>query len=169
MRLIPAIFGILLAFAPSVAAQVAAIPGSGCADGTSAGAPIVPVGQPQVGNLTFALSHQCQASSTAAFFLWGSCGASPLVDWNLGDSCFGSWASTPATCGNVIGSSLFLLDGTLTDGSGSVAWAFPIPGIPELVAFTLATPFCYQFICVELGVANPCRGVSQGLLVQITP
>lgn len=158
--------------AAPLSAQMTPVAGTGCADGSASGGPITSVGglAPEAGALTFAFEHACPGTTTAAFFLWGDCNL-PLIDWDLSNSCFGSWTAAPLTCGNPIGN-LHYFSGDLTVG-GVATWAFPIPDLRpagiDLAAISASAPgWCFQMICVEIGDPNPCRGVSEAVQVTIT-
>lgn len=152
-------------------AQLTPLPASGCSESSSVGTDVFAVDDqvPQLGNFGFALEHLCEVGSNAAFFVFGVCATGSPVDWNLNDPCFGAWATMPSSCVNVVDDLTASLDGSLTRQGGKVIVPFPIPNIPALVTFTQSTPLCFQFICVDLNAANPCRSVSRGVSMTILP
>lgn len=153
--------------AATAAAQLTVIPNTGCRDGVSTGSDVYPIAnqQPTIGNVAFGLGYTCPPGATAAFVVWGTCNAGPLIDWDLSATCFNWWTTTPGTCRQVYGT-LYPLGGNVAR-QGKVVWPLPIPNEPALITFTQTTPLCFQFIAVDLDVdPDLCYEVSAGLQLQ---
>lgn len=158
----------LLAFGAAAAlpaqGSLTVIPNTGCSDGSPIGIELNSVdGQlPSIGNLTFALQHTCPVDADAAVFTGGACIVGPGINWDLTSTCVGGWQNPPTSCGMAWDPlTLGFLGGSPVRQDGKVAVAFPIPQIPGLAGVT----FCFQFVCIELGTATPCREISQGLQI----